>query len=143
MDKKPAKELTELQKAFLSHLFGDCHGDPVAARKAAGYSDATSTKAILEGMEDEITSLSLSYAAMHGPKMIMTLVKFLDDGNTKGGSNTLKAISILREIIGLGGPKTDTVDLKVPSGGLFILPAKEVQNYKKIEEEEEDAEELQ
>jgi hypothetical protein len=132
------KELTEKQRDFLSHLFGEAQGDPRKAVKLAGYAENTNVAVVMEPIQEEINKLSLSYLAKHGPKVVMTLLRFLDDNDApKGGSNTLKAIQMIREMINLGVPSNkEDVNLKVPSGGLFILPAKEVPNFQKIKEED-------
>jgi hypothetical protein len=137
---KEPKKLTELQSAFLTHLFGEAKGDPNKAKRLAGYSDGMALKDIVEPLQEEINKLTISYLAAHGPKVAITSLRFLDDEDQpKGGSNTLKAIQMIKEMIGLGVQKSDSVDLKVPSGGLFILPAKEVPNFQRVEKESDDA----
>lgn len=133
---KESKTLTELQLKFLEALFGEAEGNPRQAMRLAGYSEATSTKEVTEALQDEIIKLTKVYLGSHAAKAGMKLVKQLD--NETPNANLLKAISMIMDKVGLVDKSaSDEVNLKVPSGGLFILPAKEVK--KDIEEETQDA----
>lgn len=119
------KELSDLQKKFLFHLF-DGDMDPYEAKKLAGYSGATTLKEVTEGLKEEISEGMKSYLALHGPMAIKELVQALKDVAPNG--NKLKAIEMVLNRIGMSDKQSE-IDLKVPSGGLFILPAKKAREY--------------
>jgi len=52
------RELTEKQELFLSVLFEEAEGDPLKAKKLAGYSDNVPTSTVTAEVEDEIYELS-------------------------------------------------------------------------------------
>ena len=53
-----ARNLTEKQQKFLDVLFEEAEGNPVTAKKLAGYSENNSTSAITSSLQEEIADLT-------------------------------------------------------------------------------------
>ena len=121
-----ARQLTENQQRFLEVLFDEAGGDVVAAKKLAGYSETTSTGAIVESLKDEIADKTRTYFARTAPKAAMAMVGALYDPTELGIRDKMAAAKDLLDRAGLG--KTDKIDVGSSSGGVFILPSKEGKN---------------
>ncbi len=134
MDKK---ELTEKQKAFLVALFGEAEGNPREAMRIAQYSEYTTTAEVVEALKEEILNHTNSFLAAHAPKASMKLIKALDESAPH--ANVLRAIQMVLNRAGIKdkAPTGEDINLKIPSGGLFILPAKELQEFKRVDAESE------
>ncbi len=117
------KELTPQQKVFLEALFGEAEGNFRDAMRAAGYSDMTTRKEIITTLGDEIVQMASGYLALNAPKAAVKLVGVLDSPDKPGNPNLLKAAAEILNRVGVQKAAGD-VNLKVPSGGLVILPAK-------------------
>ena len=52
------KQLTEKQQKFLEVLFEEAKGDPVTAKKLAGYADGVASTQIVNSLTDEIAELT-------------------------------------------------------------------------------------
>lgn len=128
------RELTEAQKSFLEALFGPAKGDPEVAKKLAGYSDNTPTSQLMKSLRDEIISGAKDILALNSARMAFELVDVALNPNQSSATTKLKAAESVLNRVGVSDKHSDDVNLKVPSGGLFILPAKE----KKPEEGKED-----
>ncbi len=125
---KTKEQLTEKQHHFLHALFGEAAGNFREAMRIAGYSDATTVREVIEPLRQEILSHAQSFLSAHSPKAVMKLVSMLDNPNQPGASNLLKTIQMIVDRVGLT-EKREEVSLTVPSGGIFILPAKEAQEF--------------
>ena len=121
-----AKNLTEKQQKFLEILFDEAGGDVVAAKKLAGYNEASSTTAIVEALKDEIADKTRTYFARTAPKAAMAMVGALYDPTELGIKDKMSAAKDLLDRAGLG--KVDKVDVTSSSGGIFYLPPKEGSN---------------
>ena len=87
-----ARQLTDLQKAFLEHLFSDvCQGNAAKAKKAAGYSDNTPTSEVVASLKDEIVEATRDYLAANSAKAATKMVALLDDPSKMGGGTLLAA----------------------------------------------------
>ncbi len=118
-----AKELTELQKAFLEHLFSDaCKGNPAKAKRAAGYSENTATAEVVKGLKDEIVEATRNYLATNSAKAAFGLVDLLDNPAKLGGATMLSAAKEVLDRVGVIKPEKVTIDT---SGGVLLLPPKE------------------
>jgi hypothetical protein len=120
-----AKNPTEKQR-FLEVLFDEAGGDVVAAKKLAGYNEASSTTAIVEALKDEIADKTRTYFARTAPKAAMAMVGALYDPTELGIKDKMSAAKDLLDRAGLG--KVDKVDVTSSSGGIFYLPPKEGSN---------------
>lgn len=121
MEKK--KELTDNQKLFLDVLFEEAGGDPNVAKKLAGYSETSSTSAIVSALSEEIVERSFKYLAGSAPRAIQELLGIMNKPDQKGAMTKLKAVS---EILNRAGVKerTGDINIKLPESGIAILPAK-------------------
>ena len=121
-----ARALTEKQQRFLEVLFDEAGGDVVAAKKLAGYNEASSTTAIVEALKDEIADKTRTYFARTAPKAAMAMVGAIHDPTELGIKEKMVAAKDLLDRAGLG--KVDKVDVSSSSGGIFYLPTKEGKN---------------
>lgn len=121
------RELTPLQEAFLDALFGEAQGNHRQAMRIAGYADSVPTRQVMESLKDEIVELSKSFLALHAPKAAAKMISILDDPSAAGASNTIKAAQQILDRAGAKAPDEGNT-LKIPSGGLFIMPAKRIEN---------------
>lgn len=132
-DKK--KELTVLERSFLEHLFGEALGNPKLAMKMAGYGENNSVAQITRQLRQEIIEMAEITLAGASPKAVLGLIGVIDDPNALGNKSKIAAAKEILDRAGLVKPDSD-VNLKIPSGGVIILPAK----GRKIEEEVEEIE---
>ena len=102
------RQLTENQQRFLEVLFDDAGGDVVAAKKLAGYSEASSTGSIVESLKDEIADKTRTYFARTAPKAAMAMVGALYDPTELGIRDKMSAANDLLDRAGLG--KVDKID---------------------------------
>ena len=102
------RQLTENQQRFLEVLFDEAGGDVVAAKKLAGYSEASSTGAIVEALKDEIADKTRTYFARTAPKAAMAMVGALYDPTELGIRDKMSAAKDLLDRAGLG--KVDKID---------------------------------
>lgn len=123
-------ELTIKQQTFLAALFGESQGNFREAMRLAGYSDQTTVKEVITPLRQEILDHAQSFLSAHTPKALIKLVSMLDNPNQPGASNLLKTIQMITDRVGLVEKGPD-INLSVPTGGIFILPAKEVQEYQR------------
>lgn len=120
------RQLTENQTKFLEVLFEDAGGDVVAAKRLAGYSDGTPTTQIVESLKDEIFEATKSYMSRVGPKAAVAYASALDDPTQLGVKEKMMAAGQILDRAGV--VKTERVSVESESGGLFILPPKNVDN---------------
>lgn len=123
---KKAKEYSDLEKAFLEHLFGEAKGDIRTAMKLAGYNDNTSTTQIVRQLNEEITELAKNYLAGNAPKAVLALLGVIDSPSALGAANKIKAAEAVLNRAGVTKPEGGDVKLNVGSGGVIILPAKKM-----------------
>lgn len=118
-----ARQLTELQKAFLDALFTPaCNGDFVKAKKAAGYNSESSTMEIVRSLRDEIEEATKNYIAANAPKAAIGVVNVLDAPSMLGAQAKLSAAKEILDRVGIVKPEKVTVD---HTGGVLLLPPKE------------------
>jgi hypothetical protein len=124
MNMTTKKELTEQQKKFIEVLFAEAAGDPVKARKLAGYSEGYSTKAIMNTVREEVIEATQLFIAMNAPRAAMAVVSGVVDPTELGMKDKLNAAKDLLDRAGL--VKTEKVQLEANTGGIMFLPAKDV-----------------
>jgi hypothetical protein len=124
MNMTTKKELTEQQKKFIEVLFAEAAGDPVKARKLAGYSEGYSTKAIMNTLREEVIEATQLFIAMNAPRAAMAVVSGVVDPTELGMKDKLNAAKDLLDRAGL--VKTEKVQLEANTGGIMFLPAKDV-----------------
>lgn len=138
---KKDRVLTENQKAFLSALFGEAEGDITVAKKLAGYSENVKNYEVVNSLVEEIRDLARKYLAMNAPRAAIEQVKVMLDPSQPNSNIKLKAIEGILDRVGVKSDSSGDVNLKVPQGGLFIMPAKERNSEKVTESEDETTEE--
>ena len=117
-----ARNLTEKQQKFLDVLFDEAKGDPVAAKKLAGYAEGVSTSSIVNTLTDEIADLTKKFIAQSSTKAAYTMFSVMADPTDLGVKEKMLAAKDILDRAGF--VKTDRVEVKT-SEPLFILPAKD------------------
>lgn len=115
------KKLNERQQKFLDVLFEEAGGDPVKAKKLAGYSPTSSTAAIMRGLKEEVNSASALYLAQNAPKAAIALVGVMEDPCQLGVRDKMAAVKEVLDRTGL--VKTEKMEVKA-SGGVMLMPPK-------------------
>lgn len=135
---KEPKTLTIQQTKFLEVLFNEAGGNYKKAKELAGYSDDYPLSKITKGLKEDILDYMNQYLLAHGPKALFTLVSQLDE--KMPNANLLKTIDMVLNRMGMGEKKEQEIKLDIPEGGIFILPAKEVQTFEKIIKDKQESE---
>ena len=117
------RALTEKQQKLLAVLFDEAGGDIVAAKKLAGYSDATSSTEIISSLKDEILDATSSYMARNAPKAAMAMVGALYDPTELGIRDKMAAAKELLDRTGL--VKTEKMQVEA-KGGVMLMPPKQM-----------------
>jgi hypothetical protein len=115
-----SKELTEKQRLFLEHLFGEAQGVAHVAKVMAGYSPQYSTSDLVKSVEDALLDYTKRFLVQHGPKAVISLVGVMDNPTELGVAHKITAAKDVLDRIGIS--KTEKVEV---SNGLFILPPKD------------------
>jgi hypothetical protein len=116
-----ARQLTDKQQLFLAVLFEEAQGDPLQAKKLAGYSDNVATSLVTGPLEDEIADLTKKFIARSATKAAYAMSKVLQDPTAMGNKELMAAA---KDLLDRGGfVKTDKIEVKAENP-LFILPAK-------------------
>ena len=116
------RNLTEKQKMFLEVVFEQAKGDPVQAKKLAGYSDNVSSTSIVNSLSDEIAELTKKFIAQSSTKAAYTMFSVMADPTDLGVKEKMLAAKDILDRAGF--TKTDKVEVKATEP-LFILPAKD------------------
>ena len=117
------RALTEKQQKLLAVLFDEAGGDIVAAKKLAGYSDATSSTEILNSLKEEILDATSTYMARNAPKAAMAMVGALYDPTELGIRDKMSAAKELLDRTGL--VKTEKMQVET-KGGVMLMPPKQM-----------------
>ena len=115
------RALTEKQELFLAVLFEEAEGDPLKAKKLAGYSDNVPTSAVTSSLVDEIADLTRKFIAQSSTKAAYTMFKVMGDSDMLGAKEKMAAAKDLMDRAGF--VKTEKVEVST-SEPVFILPAK-------------------
>jgi hypothetical protein len=120
---KEKRQLTEQQQKFLDVLFKEAGGDPLQAKKLAGYADAVSTPSVLRSLKEEVLDLTQLYLALNAPKAAFAIISGIEDPTELGIKEKLNAAKDLLDRVGV--VKTEKVQVEA-GPGLMILPPKKV-----------------
>lgn len=121
---KDKKELTDLQKRFLSCFLDEEHkGNIRSAMRAAGYNDSTSVANVVEALHEEMTEAALKVIGANSMKAAFGMLGILDDPESLGAANKIKAAKEILDRAGVKQRDEDT-NIQVHKGGIVILPAK-------------------
>jgi hypothetical protein len=115
------RQLTDKQKKFLDVLFEEAAGDIPAAKRLAGYADATSSTEVVASLKEEIIDATHMYMARNAPKAAMSMVGALYDPTELGIRDKMAAAKELLDRTGL--VKTEKVQVEA-KGGVMLMPAK-------------------
>tara|TARA_R110000851_G_C12967723_1_gene554978 strand:- start:585 stop:950 length:366 start_codon:yes stop_codon:yes gene_type:complete len=115
------RELTEKQEMFLAVLFEAAEGDPLVAKKLAGYSDNVSTSSVTSSLVDEISELTRKFIAQSSTKAAYAMFKVLGDQDMLGAKERMLAAKDIMDRAGFVKTEKVEVSTKEP---VFILPAK-------------------
>lgn len=117
-----ARQLTEKQQKFLDVLFDEARGDPVKAKKLAGYAEGVATAQVVGAIEDEIVERTKKFIAQSSTKAAYTMFSVMADPTDLGVKEKMTAAKDILDRAGF--TKTDKVEVK-SSEPLFILPSKD------------------
>ena len=119
----PNKKLTDRQNLFVDAIIGEAAGDIRAAMDIAGYSKNTTIREAVEPVKDSIVEAAQLMIAMNAPKAAMGITNVITDPSALGARNIIAAAREVLDRAGIG--KKETLEVKGPEGGIFILPAKQ------------------
>ena len=120
-----AKNLTEKQQKFLDVLFEEAQGNPVQAKKLAGYADTVSSTVVMAAVQDQVAELTKQFIATRGPQAAWSMLEVMNNPTNLGNKEKMAAA---RDFLDRAGfVKTEKVEVKTESP-LFILPLKENDN---------------
>jgi len=119
------RELSEKQQSFLDNLI-NTKGDPKKAAELAGYAEGSYSQ-VIKSLREEMIDLASHILAQSAPKAAIKLVNVMDSEEPIPQANIrLQAAQTILDRIGLG--KADRVNVNhTTDGGIFILPAKQVE----------------
>jgi hypothetical protein len=115
------RELTDKQQLFLDVLFEEAEGDPLMAKKLAGYSNNVPTSSVTASLADEITELTRKFIAQSSTKAAYTMFKVMGASDMLGAKEKMAAAKDLMDRAGF--VKTEKVEVSTTEP-VFILPAK-------------------
>jgi hypothetical protein len=87
----------------------------------AGYADSVSSRAIVNGLKDEILDATRLHLALHAPQAAMSVIDGINDPTELGIKEKLNAAKDILDRIGI--VKTEKVQVEA-SGGVMLLPPK-------------------
>ena len=117
------KVLNEQQQKFIEVLFAEAGGDPVKARRLAGYSEGYNTKMLMSLLKEEVIEATQLYIAMNAPRAAMAVVNGIADPTELGLKDKLNAAKDLLDRAGLA--KTDKIQVEATGNNIMFLPAKD------------------
>jgi hypothetical protein len=112
--------LTDKQKLFLNHLFGEAKGVALDAKRMAGYGENMDTSDILMTLKDEIIDRTKMFLAENAPKAAFAFISGMDDPTQFGLREKLGAAKEVLDRIGL--VKTERVTVETTSGVMLLPP---------------------
>jgi hypothetical protein len=138
---KKLRVLTDKQTGFLDALLGEAQGNYRQAMRIAGYSDSVPIREVTTSLKDEIVEQAKNYLAMNAPRAAMRLVEVMEDGSQAGAGNVMKAAQQVLDRAGARAPEENS-QLRIPSGGMFIMPMKQLPApYTVVEHDDEEYDE--
>lgn len=115
--------MTDKQKAFLDHLFGEARGDALKAKRLAGYSEETTVAEITTALAKEIEERTRRFIADNGPKAVFSMMDILEGREMLG---VKEKIVVAKDFLDRAGiSKTEKIEVESKSP-VFLLPAKKV-----------------
>ena len=117
--------LTEKQQKFLDVLFEEARGNPLQAKKLAGYSDNVASSSITAALKEQIADLTKQFISSSATKAAYSMYEVMHSPTDLG--NKEKMIAAKDVLDRSGFTKTDKVEVTAASP-LFILPPKNDEN---------------
>ena len=119
------RKLSEKQQSFLDNLI-NTGGDPKKAAELAGYAEGSYSQ-VIKSLKEEMIDLASHILAQSAPKAAIKLVHVMDSDEPIPQANIrLQAAQTILDRIGLGKAERVSVN-HTTDGGIFILPAKQVE----------------
>ena len=115
------RKLTEKQQLFLDVLFEEAQGDPVQAKRLAGYANTMSSTTITAALQDEIAELTKKFIATAGSKAAYSMMQVMTNPTDLGNKEKMAAAKDVLDRSGF--IKTEKVEVSA-ANPLFILPQK-------------------
>ncbi len=122
MSKKP----TDKQMAFIQALFDtkkNPTGDPMVAKKLAGYDKKAPVKSILDAVQPYLIEYAGAEMAALMAKSVKSISDTLDKPNRLGAANALSAAREVFDRVGLTKKEKLNIEVEAPNF-LIELPAK-------------------
>ena len=120
------KRYTDQQLLFLGYLGAEAKGDIDEAMKMAEY--APSSKGhLVKALKSEIIEVASGMLGANSIKAAKAIIDLLSNPTNPGAQTILKAAA---QILDRAGVVKEEAEVKVPAGGLFILPAKNIKVVK-------------
>tara|TARA_B100001093_G_C26766371_1_gene988082 strand:+ start:502 stop:867 length:366 start_codon:yes stop_codon:yes gene_type:complete len=116
------KNLTDKQQIFLEVLFEEAKGNPVKAKKLAGYSDNVSSTTVMSSLQNEIAEVTKKFIATRGPQAAWSMMDIMQNPTELGNKEKMAAAKDFLDRAGF--VKTEKLEVKTESP-LFILPPKD------------------
>jgi len=116
-----ARELTDMQQAFLGVLFEEAEGSFVKAKQLAGYSDNVSSSTVVSALENEIAELTKKFLVSTGVQAAWAMKSVMESPTDLGNKEKMAAAKDFLDRAGHKG--ADKVEIKAESP-IFILPPK-------------------
>jgi len=117
--------LTEKQQKFLDVLFEEARGNPLQAKKLAGYSDNVATSSITATLKEQIADLTKQFISSAATKAAYSMYEVMHSPTDLGNKEKMVAAKDVLDRSGF--TKTDKVEVTAASP-LFILPPKNDEN---------------
>ena len=117
-----SRQLTEKQQKFLDVLFDEAKGNPVTAKKLAGYADGVASTVIMDALKEEVKDLTYKFLSATVTRAAYSMLEVLSNPTSLGNREKIIAAKDLLDRAGF--VKTDKVEIKTESP-LFILPPKQ------------------
>ena len=119
------RQLTEKQQKFLDVYFEEAKGNPVEAKKLAGYSKGVTSTSVMAALQEEVKDLTYKFLAAGATRAAYSLVEVMTSPTALGNKEKLTAS---KDLLDRGGfVKTDKIEIKSDSP-VFILPPKKDDN---------------
>ena len=132
-EKSSNKQLTEKQQKFLDCLI-ETNGNPKEAAKLAGYSG--NHYQVVKSLKNEIIDLATDVLAHSAPEAAFKLVDIMQtDRPIPQVANKLQAAQTILDRVGVTKKERLEVNHNT-SGGVFILPAKNIIDAEVVEVED-------
>ena len=120
-----ARNLTEKQQKFLDVLFEEAQGDPVQAKKLAGYADSVASTSVVNSLTDEIADVTKKFISTAATKAAYSMFEVMNNPTELGNKEKMVAAKDVLDRSGF--IKTEKVEVSA-ANPLFILPQKADEN---------------